>query len=247
MADVPTRICVFCSTTTGRSSSHVAAARSLAEALHSRNIKLVYGGGTTGMMGELAKALVTLSGPDAVQGYIPQSIISIERPGEAIDDPSNGVGEEVKQGWLARLLKSKPSRTSAEQEPTRGKVSSLLSEEEYGRTTVTKDLGERKRMMAKAVATGGPGSGFIGLSGGFGTMDELMEMATWRQYGVHKRGVCLYNVDGFWDGIMGWMEHALEAGFMREAGRDIMVSKDSAEDCIEWLADPKVDGGANLS
>ena len=198
------------------------------------------------MMGEMAKTLVKLSGPEAVQGYIPQAIISIERPGEEMRDTGNGSRGEVKEGWLDKLVKSKPSKNSREKGPKNSGNSSLLSEEVYGRTTVTKDMAERKRMMAKTVATSGPGSGFIGLSGGFGTMDELMEMATWRQYGVHKRGICLYNVDGYWDGIMSWKEHALEAGFIREAGWTVLVSRDSAEGCIEWLKDPEADGGASL-
>ena len=195
------------------------------------------------MMGELAKTLVQLSGPDAVQGYIPAQIISLERPGEDAGEKGPNTNDGVKQGWIERLVKTKSFKTSAESEPKNPGRSSLLSEDIYGPTIVTKDMAERKKMMAKAVATGGPGSGFIGLSGGFGTMDELMEMATWRQFEVHKRGVCLYNVEGYWDGLMKWMKTALEAGFVREAGKTIMTSKDSAEGCIEWLGDTTIDGG----
>ena len=77
--------------------------------------------------------------------------------------------------------------------------------------------------MCKEVNTGGPGSGFIGLSGGFGTMDELMEMVTWNQLGVHNRRVCLLSIDGYWDNVMGWVEATIEAGFIRVEARKMFV------------------------
>ena len=76
----PTRICVFTSATTGHSPLHIDAARDLAQTFHEHSIQLVYVGGTTGLMGELAATLVNLSGKDSVQGVIPASIITLERP-----------------------------------------------------------------------------------------------------------------------------------------------------------------------
>lgn len=76
----PIRICVFTSTTTGHSPLHIDAAQNLAQTLHEHSIQLVYGGGTTGLMGELAATLVSLSGKDSVQGVIPTSVIPLERP-----------------------------------------------------------------------------------------------------------------------------------------------------------------------
>lgn len=57
-----------CGASEGKSPVHMAAARSLAEALHKSNTRLVYGGGTVGLMGEVARTLVALSGPDSVHG-----------------------------------------------------------------------------------------------------------------------------------------------------------------------------------
>lgn len=51
--------------------------------------------------------------------------------------------------------------------------------------------------MPEEVFAGGPGSGFIGLSGGFGTMEEIFEITTWIQLGSHSRGIALLNVEGF--------------------------------------------------
>ena len=74
--------------------------------------------------------------------------------------------------------------------------STLLSEEKYGKITVVAGVQIRKKVMCNLVSTGGPGSGFIALSGGFGTMDEVMEMVTWGPLGVHRGGVCLFYVEG---------------------------------------------------
>ncbi|KAI4265134.1 MAG: hypothetical protein LQ337_009010, partial [Flavoplaca oasis] len=62
----PTRIAVFCGSSPGASKTHTDAARALAVSLHQHSIHLVYGGGTSGLMGEIARTLVKLSGKDAV-------------------------------------------------------------------------------------------------------------------------------------------------------------------------------------
>lgn len=214
-----TRICVFCSTVSGTSPRHLEAARSLAHELHNRGIQLIYGAGKTGMMGELAKTLVSLSGPNSVLGIIPSRMLLYERPAS---EP---------RSMFELIRKIMPIGGKAKNKS----ASKLLLEDTYGRIEVVSDMTERKKRMAKLVATGGPGSGFIGLSGGFGTMDELMEMVTWNQLGVHDKGVCLYNVEGYWDGVLDWLEHAIDTGFMRDDGRGIMVGKETAADCVEWL------------
>ena len=85
------------------------------------------------------------------------------------------------------------------------------------------------------VRDGGNGSGFVGLSGGFGIMDEVMEVVSWRQMGIHDRGVILYNVDGYWDGVMSWMERGIKDGFVKEKGRDFLVQRGDAEGVVKWL------------
>lgn len=59
--------------------AHLAAARSLAQVMAANKISLVYGGGTVGLMGEIARTLVALSGPDAVHGVIPAPLVKYER------------------------------------------------------------------------------------------------------------------------------------------------------------------------
>lgn len=239
MLNTPTRICVFCSTTAGNSPAHLAAAHSLAQVLNANNIQLVYGAGTTGLMGELAKTLVSLSGPDSVHGIIPEGILEYERPESTVTNKNiapKGADPPRKSGsFWARFGFFGESKVAIEKQKKAQQTSSLLSEEIFGRTTIVRDMQARKKRMAREVATGGPGSGFIGLSGGFGTMDELMEVVTWNQLGVHNHGVCLFNVEGFWDGLLSWQDQAADAGFVRGEGKGILVGRDTAEECVEWL------------
>lgn len=116
-------------------------------------------------------------------------------------------------------------------------------QETYGRTTVVKDMHTRKKQMAEEVFAGGPGSGFIGLSGGYGTMEEIFETTTWNQLGIHKKGICLLNVNGYWDGIVQWLDKAVEEGFVKAANKDILVTATTAEESIKALAEYQVSEG----
>jgi uncharacterized protein (TIGR00730 family) len=183
------------------------AARALARAMHKHNITLVYGGGTVGLMGEIAKTLVSLSGPSSVHGIIPTPLLKWERTGQ-----ESG-------------------------------VNTLPDDKVWGRTTVVKDMHTRKKMMAEEVMKGASGSGFVGLAGGYGTLEELMEMTTWNQLGIHDVGICLYNVDGYWDGLLSWVEGAVKGGFVSRVNGGIMAQATSAEGVIKRLQDYKSSSG----
>ena len=214
----PTRICVFCGSSAGQSAVHLTAARSLAQILHKNSVDVIYGGGTTGIMGELAKTLVALSGKESVHGIIPSSMLSLERP-----DKNNHTS--LPRNWSRRIgLGGSSKRKEAE-----------VLDEQFGRVTIVKDLQARKKMMMELVKEGGEGSGFIALSGGFGTLDEVMEVVSWRQMGIHDRGIVLFNVEGFWDGVINWVERAIRDGFIGERGKNIVVEQDNAESALEWL------------
>jgi uncharacterized protein (TIGR00730 family) len=68
---------------------------------------------------------------------------------------------------------------------------------------------ERKAMMAQLA------DGFIAMPGGMGTLEELFEMLTWSQLGIHAKPIGLLNVDGFYDSLAGFIQHASEQGFVR--------------------------------
>ncbi|KAF7865949.1 hypothetical protein EAF04_006113 [Stromatinia cepivora] len=219
---LPTKICVFCGASPGSSPSHMAMARSLAEHMASQNISLVYGGGTVGLMGEIARTLVSLSGPTSVHGIIPAPLVKYER----------GPDSE------AASIHSRENGTGT---PENG--DGLPEYNIYGKTTVVKDMHTRKARMAQEVMAGGPGSGFIALSGGYGTLEELMEVVTWNQLGIHTRGVVLLNVEGYWDGLMAWIQNSVEAGFVGEANKKIVVDCGTAEGAIKALRDYKLTEG----
>lgn len=62
-----------------------------------------------------------------------------------------------------------------------------------------------------------------------------MEVVTWNQLGIHERGVVVYNVEGYWDGLMKWIGNSVEKGFVAENNQGIVVAKDNAEDCVKAL------------
>ena len=82
---------------------------------------------------------------------------------------------------------------------------------------------ERKAMMADRA------DGFIALSGGIGTFEELFEIWTWGQLGDHRKPVALLNVAGFYDKLTGFIDDVVTAGFLRdEHRRMLMVEADPA-------------------
>ncbi|KIM95983.1 hypothetical protein OIDMADRAFT_205553 [Oidiodendron maius Zn] len=207
------KICVFCGASPGKSPAHMAAARSLATVMAANNISLVYGGGTVGLMGEVARTLVSLSGPESVHGIIPAPLVKYERG---------------------------PHSDAASVHTTDGQLPEYTV---YGKTTVVKDMHTRKQMMAREVLDGAQGSGFLALSGGYGTLEELMEVVTWNQLGIHSRGVVVLNIEGYWDGLLDWVKGSVKAGFVGEGTRDIIAEAKTAEEAIKELREYKVSQG----
>lgn len=180
-----------CGASSGTHPAHLSSARALAKALPQNSMHLVYGGGTVGIMGELAKTLVSLSGPEAVQGFIPKLLMKLER--------------------------------------------NLNDEKIFGRVTVVADMHTRKQMMAREATEGGPGGEFVALSGGYGTLEELMEAATWNQLGIHDRGVVVFNVNGYWNGLLHWVGEAVESGFIAKSNSQTLFEAKDADNVVEEL------------
>jgi uncharacterized protein (TIGR00730 family) len=78
---------------------------------------------------------------------------------------------------------------------------------------------------------------FIALPGGFGTLDEMIEAVTWAQLAMHAKPCVLVNTLGYWDGLLEFLDTAVDAGFLRPANRALLlVAADSAE-AIDLITD----------
>jgi hypothetical protein len=170
-------ICVYCGAQRGADPGYADAAARLGRALAARGIRLVYGGGSVGLMGIVADAV--LAGGGRVTGVIPRWLASAEVAHRGLDD-----------------------------------------------LVLVESMHERKRVMFDR------SEAFIALPGGFGTLDELFEMVTWRQLGRHERPIVLANVRGFFDGLIAHVEHAVREGFIPERLRGLVVVARDVEEAL---------------
>jgi len=76
---------------------------------------------------------------------------------------------------------------------------------------------------------------FIALPGGIGTFDELFEAWSWNALGYHAKPFCLLNVAGFWDGMIGFIDHATASGFLSASRRKQLLVATTPEEALELL------------
>ena len=84
---------------------------------------------------------------------------------------------------------------------------------------------ERKAEMTRRA------NAFLVLPGGLGTLDEMCEILTWAQLGIHDKPVVLINIAGYWNAFLGMLDAAVGAGFMRSAHRGLSVVPDVKAAC----------------
>ena len=129
----------------------------------------------------------------------------------AVANAALGAGAEV-IGILPEVLKSR-------------EVAHLsLTRLEY-----TSTMHERKaRMIELADAV-------IALPGGFGTLDELMEAVTWAQLGIHTMPCVVVNILGYYDGLLKFLDTAVDAGFLKPANRQRLLVAATVKEAIQIL------------
>jgi uncharacterized protein (TIGR00730 family) len=88
---------------------------------------------------------------------------------------------------------------------------------------------ERKKLMSDLA------DGFIALPGGFGTLDELAEILTWAQLGLHRKPVALLNTLGFFDELLAFLDHAVDQGFLRRENRSALIVSTSPEEILDEM------------
>lgn len=94
---------------------------------------------------------------------------------------------------------------------------------------IVESMHERKRMMFERA------DAFAILPGGFGTLDELFEIITWRQLDLHDKPVVLVNIDGYWDPLLSLIRHQCEEGFVRPRHLDLLTVVNDPADVIPAL------------
>jgi uncharacterized protein (TIGR00730 family) len=94
---------------------------------------------------------------------------------------------------------------------------------------VVGSMHERKALMAEL------SDAFVALPGGIGTLEELFEVYTWAQLGLHRKPCALLNVDGYYDGIADFLIHAVEERFLRDETRALLMVETDPGTLIERL------------
>jgi len=94
---------------------------------------------------------------------------------------------------------------------------------------VVETMHERKAKMTELA------DGFLALPGGIGTLDELFEAWSWNALGYHKKPFCLLNTNGYWDGLITFIGHATESGFMSAQRRQQLLVAETPEQALEFL------------
>lgn len=99
----------------------------------------------------------------------------------------------------------------------------------HTRLVVVPDMHERKEMMYSMA------DGFIILPGGIGTMDEFFEIFTWRQIGLHDKNIALFNIEGFFDPLLVFLESIVAQGLMTRDVLDSLIVSDDIDVMLSRL------------
>jgi hypothetical protein len=173
-------VCVYCASSNAIPAEYFEAACSFGVALAARGWSLVYGGGSVGLMGELARAVHSADG--IVIGIIPRALLDRE-------------------------------------------VGYMQADE----LVVTATLRERKQLMDDRAEA------FVALPGGFGTLEELVEIITLKQLGYHTKPIVIVNLGGYFDPLVAQFERCFTQGFTNERHRVLYTVVATVEDVFEAL------------
>ncbi len=173
-------VCVYCGSSFGTDPAYRQAALDLGQVLAGAGLRLVYGGGGVGLMGETARAAKGAGGK--VLGVMPQFL----RTREIIYD-------EVE-------------------------------------TRVVQNMHERKMMMFEEA------DAFVVLPGGIGTLEEVVELLSWRRLDLHKKPIIFLNIDGFWQPFFDLIARLQATGFAPPAFVYTYSSVDTVEEVLDAIA-----------
>lgn len=96
---------------------------------------------------------------------------------------------------------------------------------------------EVKTMHERKAKMGDLADGFIALPGGYGTFEEIFEVVSWGQIGIHDKPVGLLNVDGFYDPLRTMVQHAIDAGFIHGNQGDLLICESDPARLLDRMRD----------
>ena len=175
-----TSVTVYCASSTQIDECYFSAARQLGKLLAEKQIRIVNGAGSIGLMKAVSDAALEAGGE--VTGVIPSFM--------------------VEQGWHHQGLSE---------------------------LRVTETMHERKQLMAEL------SNGVVALPGGCGTLEELLEIITWKQLGLYVHPVIILNTGGYFDALIEMLHHAVDERFMRPQHKSIWQVANTPEEAVELL------------
>ena len=173
-------LCVFCGSRVGADPAFSEAAEQFGRSLAERDVRLIYGGGSIGLMGVVMQAVVDNGG--AVTGVIPEFLMR----------------REVGNPTLTELI-------------------------------VVDSMHERKRRMFELA------DAFAVLPGGLGTLDEAIEVITWRQLGLHTKPIAVLSVGDYWTAFETLIDQVIAQGFADTAIRSLYSVTSDPQSLLEDL------------
>jgi uncharacterized protein (TIGR00730 family) len=94
---------------------------------------------------------------------------------------------------------------------------------------VVPDMHQRKKMMYEL------SDAFLIFPGGMGTLDEFFEILTWKQLGLHAKPIAIYNINGYFDHLISFIEHAIEKGLVRPENRELFYVSSSWQEVTRYF------------
>ena len=173
-------VCVYCGANAGADPIYQHTATALGNRLAADGLRLIYGGGNTGLMGAVANGVLDAGGE--VTGVIPQHLVDWEVAHKGV--------------------------TTLE---------------------VVGSMHERKSRMFDLA------DGFVALPGGFGTLEEVFEMLTWRQLNIGQKPIAFLNVNGYYSPLMAMIEHMVAEKFLHADQRHDLWFGDDIDLMLTWM------------
>lgn len=148
--------------------------------------------------------------------------------------PGKGIGLVFGGGGIG-LMRTIADSVLAHGGEAIGVIPDGLMRREIGHRGVTQlhvvdTMHQRKALMADL------SHAFIALPGGYGTLEEFAEVVTWLQLGIQQKPCALLNIEGYWNGLLAFLDHAVSEGFVRRENRDLVLVGSTPEEVLEKIS-----------